>query len=170
MNNVEKRLISPGITQLWINGLPVPVTELQPLSFIKRMHDELDLIEAFGTPELGISPDGAEMIMTNPGVNAAFAPIQSAPQFYDASDALESNSELGMPVIAWVNDLTNPMYADWPKTLKDMMRYRWMNGLPLIQQNFFQLVVLLDMRDPQALLLLGMYLDATLMDLSLIHI
>ena len=167
LNNVEKRLISPGITQLWINGLPVPVTELQPLSFIKRMHDELDLIEAFGASELGISPDGAEMIMTNPSVNAAFAPIQAAPQFYDASDALESSSELGMPVIAWVNDLTNSMYADWPKTLKDMMRYRWMSGLPLIQQNFFQLVVLLDMRDPRALLLLGMYLDATLMDYAI---
>ena len=59
------------------------------------------------------------------------------------------------------------MYADWPKTLKDMMRYRWMSGLPLIQQNFFQLVVLLDMRDPRALLLLGMYLDATLMDYAI---
>lgn len=167
LNDVEERLIAPGITQLWINGLPVPIAELQPLSFIKRMHDELDLIEAFGAPELGISSDGTETIMTSPDINAAFAPIQSEPQIYDASDAIERSSEMGMPVIAWVNDLTSPMYADWPKTLKDMMRYRWMNGVPLIQQNFFQLVVLLDMRDPRALMLLGMYLDATLMDYAI---
>lgn len=157
-------VMDAGTTQLWMNGLRVPSSSLHPISLMQMVHEELDLMEALGAPEIGVSPRGVETIMSNPLTSAAFYPSERPPVFYDASDKQERDMELGGEAITWINDLTSSMYSDWPRTLVDMSRYRWMSGFPLIQQNFFQLVVLLDMRDVRAVKLVGLYMEAMLAD------
>lgn len=166
LNSRGWREASPGVTQLWINGRRVVESELQPITVLRIIQEEWDLIQAFGAPEIGVSPSGVQTILSSELIRAAFLPSEQKVMLYDASDRIERAQEAGMPVISWINDLRSDKFSIWPGSIQEMSQYRWITGFPLVNKNFFQLVVLLDIRDPKALSLLSMYMEAMLPEVA----
>lgn len=164
LNNQELRFLRGGLSMVWLNGRPLAESELDTLSFFQAVRDEHRLVNAFGAPELGVQAAGVEQILTSPMARRAFSPSPRESVRYDTSDAQELKSHPGVPVITWVNDLESEEYATWPQTLVDMAEYRWSSGFPLIARNFFQLVVLVDLRDPAGLRYLSAAIAGTMTD------
>lgn len=166
LSDHSTRFLQAGYSQLWINGMALTEQELEPQLLIKRIQQERRLQSTFNVPELGISPEGTEAILTSPSVTKAFGAHQPSILFYDVSDATEAtHTDAGARVIAWLNDLEDGTFSEWPQTVEQMAEYRWSSGLPLVARNFFQLVVQIDLGDPDVLLFMNKMLDRSLSEM-----
>lgn len=164
LNERNYRLIGAGSSQIWINGRAVPKSDLELLTFFKSIQEERRLLDDFGAPELGVSPEGVESLLTQEAINLQFSPSPRDIVLYDTSDTIEQESGFGTTVIAWINNLESEEYKLWPNTLEMMMEYRWPSGFPLIARNFFQVVMLLDVGHPEALEFMSEALEAMMTD------
>lgn len=162
LNDQSTIFVEPGYSQLWINGMTVSEEELDLQLFMERIQYERRLQTYFSAPELGISPDGVEMILTSPSITKAFGVHKSSILFYDVSDTKEAGRATGTPVIAWINDLEDGTYSGYPETIELMVEYRWFGSFPLVARNLFQLVVHIDLGDPEVLLFMNKILDRSL--------
>ena len=168
LNDHSTRFVQPGHSQFWINGISLSEEELDPQKLIERIQEERRLQATFNVPELGISPEGTEAILTSEPVTLAFGAQRPSIFLYDVSDEREAKSSpVGTRVIAWVNDLEDGTFSQWPQTVEQMVEYRWPSGFPLVARNFFQLVVQIDLGDPDALLFMNSMLDHSLTEMPL---
>ncbi|WFD19160.1 killer toxin resistant protein [Malassezia caprae] len=140
--------------------------ELEPQALIERIQQERRLQATFSVPELGIPPEGTEAILTSEPVALAFGPQKPSILFYDVSDEPEFKStSVSTLVIAWINDLEDGTFSEWPQTVEQMAEYRWATGFPLVARNFFQLVVQIDLGDPKVLKFMNTILDQSLTEM-----
>ncbi|WFD27172.1 killer toxin resistant protein [Malassezia nana] len=162
LNDQSTMFVQPGYSQLWINGMAVSEEELDLQVFMERIQQERRLQSYFSAPELGISPDSVETILTSPSISKAFGMHKSSVLFYDVSDIREARrTSTGTHVIAWINDLEDGTYSGYPETIELMAEYRW-SSFPLVARNLFQLVVHIDLGDPEVLLFMNKVLDRSL--------
>jgi len=166
INDHSTRFVQPGLSQLWINGMALSEEELDPQSLIERIQQERRLQATFSVPELGIPPEGTEAILTSQPVATAFGAQQSSVILYDVSDDREAKgTSVGTRVIAWLNDLEDGTFSQWPQTVEQMAEYRWAGSFPLVARNFFQLVVQIDLGDPEVLRFMNTMLDQSLTEM-----
>lgn len=153
------RFIAPGVSQLWINGHPLPLDQLNPMALLSVLHKERGLLAALAAPELGISPDDAQSLLTDENVVHAFGPRDDSADtpLYDASDRPE-----GGDVVTWINDLEDGSYNMWPQKLSEMAGYTWPSGFPLVARNFFHLIVVPDVSRRETFMLFANLLRVVL--------
>ncbi|CAB3984374.1 UDP-glucose:glyco glucosyltransferase 1-like [Paramuricea clavata] len=119
--------ISPGSTELFINGLQISVEDLNTFSLLDLLRDEgkvLDRLSSTGVK----GEDLANMLMMS---------VETDEETYAVDMRHHS--------VIFVNDLErDAQYRDWPSSVTELLRPTFMGMLRYIAKNIFNLVLCVD--------------------------
>lgn len=103
------QLLPTGYNVIWINGVQLPVRDVNPFTLLEHLRRERKLIN--GVRGLGLSPAEAIGLLSHSAITEAQA--EDEPQRYDFRDGTE-----GGHVIVWLNDIEkDKRYDGWQSEL-----------------------------------------------------
>lgn len=139
------RMAQPGLNALWLNGLQLQDNQINPLSLLKVLRQERDIIS--GLTSLGLTAEQAVDLVSHESILAAQTTRGSADDTFDASDREEDGD-----VIIWWNDLEkDQMYASWSDNIRLLLRPMHPREFHSIKKNIFNIVTVLDITNTNSL-------------------
>jgi len=103
--------VQGGVNLFWMNGVPIPEKEVNPLGLLRILKKERNLM--LSLEGLGLDRAEAMELLTSPVVAEAQSDNGVLDGVVDASDRLE-----GGGVVVWWNDLEkDSRYARWPSSI-----------------------------------------------------
>jgi UDP-glucose:glycoprotein glucosyltransferase len=123
------RIVQPGVNAIWLNGLQIQETQINPLSYVvcvllkrtgshangrllKILRQERDIMS--GLTSLGLTAEQAVDLVSHESILTAQRETGTVDGIFDASDREE-----GGDVIIWWNDLEkDQMYAPWSDNIQ----------------------------------------------------
>lgn len=110
----REQLLPSGYNVIWINGVQIPVRDVNPFTLLEHLRRERSLIN--GVRSQGLSgPDAISLLS-----HSAITEIQSddEPQRYDFRDESEGGN-----IIVWMNNIEkDSRYSSWPTALTSVSR------------------------------------------------
>lgn len=162
IETLQREHIDGGTAFAWINGKPLALDHLTSLEMLEHVRAERALLASFRAPEVGLDAASARQVLTHPMIQTAFGGTQRQSPRYDTSDRIEQHA--GVSVIQWCNDLEDGSRSHLPTDLLTLLQRRW-PGQPLaVAHNLFHLLLLPDLEDRHALILLSHILAAEVGD------
>ncbi|KAI0090064.1 glycosyltransferase family 24 protein [Irpex rosettiformis] len=129
----------PGVSMVWLNGLVVPETEMNPFALLRLMKKERNVIRA--TEALGLSSSQSIDFLTHRAIGLAQSENGVLDGVSDASDRPE-----GEGVIVWWNDIeTDKRYERWNPALKMLLAPMYPGQFPNVKLNLFNVVLAIDL-------------------------
>jgi UDP-glucose:glycoprotein glucosyltransferase len=99
-----------GSSIIWINGVQIPIRDVNPFSLLEHLRRERKLIN--GVCSQGLTEPDAIALLSHSAITETQS--EEEPQRYDFRDEIE-----GGDVIVWLNDIEkDERYAAWPTTLQ----------------------------------------------------
>lgn len=130
------QLLPAGLNILWINGVQVPVRDINPFALLEHLRRERGLIN--GVRSQGLSgPDAISLLS-----HAAITETQSEdePQRYDFRDEIEGGN-----VIVWMNNIEkDSRYETWPSQIQSLLQRTYPGQLPSVRRDIHNAIVPVD--------------------------
>lgn len=106
----REQLLPAGYNIIWVNGVQIPVRDVNPYSLLAHLRRERSLIN--GIRRQGLSAPEVISLLSHDAISAT--QTEDEPQRYDFRDALE-----GGDIILYLNDLEkDTLYQNWPTELR----------------------------------------------------
>ncbi|GAA99373.1 glycosyltransferase family 24 protein [Mixia osmundae IAM 14324] len=160
LSNAQARQIEGGRNAVWINGLLLEETEMDPFRLLKILRRERDTNSRFAAR--GLTPLQTMSLLAHPALASASA-AGSGPAasglveasalgaIFDASDRQEDAS-----VILWWNDLEKDRrYRTWGKSLRELLRPTYPGQMNQVARNLINVIFSLDLSLPASHALLS---------------
>ncbi|KAF8342557.1 UDP-glucose:glycoprotein glucosyltransferase-domain-containing protein [Cantharellus anzutake] len=153
-DDLQSEIMTNGMTislhGIWINGLHIQDTDLNPFSLIKFLREERRRMLALTT--LGLSPAQAVEVISDPAIGHASQPSRGLGEgYFDASDREEGGN-----TILWWNDIEkDSRYARWSPSLTALMRGMFPGQFLTIRRNLNNIILVVDMSIPASLNFIG---------------
>ncbi|KAF9648458.1 glycosyltransferase family 24 protein [Thelephora ganbajun] len=149
------RIAQPGLSAIWLNGLQLQETQINPLSLLKVLRQERDIMSSLTS--LGLTPEHAVELVSHESILAAQREGGAVEGIFDASDREE-----GGDVIVWWNNIEkDQMYAPWSDNMQMLLRPIHPREFHSIKRNIFNIITIVDITSTNAL---G-FVSATIMNL-----
>ena len=139
----KEEFLPAGYNIMWINGLQIGPRDINAYSLLEHLRNERRLINSFR--DEGLSAAEAINLLSHGDI--AQAQVEDEPQRYDYRDELE-----GGKVVIWLNDIEkDKRYERWPSTLSTYLQRTYPGQLPTVRRDLHNLLVPVDLADPQEL-------------------
>ncbi|KAI9266794.1 UDP-glucose:glycoprotein glucosyltransferase-domain-containing protein [Phascolomyces articulosus] len=129
---LENRRSFSSENAMWLNGLVLDETEVDPFSLLRALEREQKLTQSF--ENLGIDASEAIDIMSH----KALSKMETNQQGGEPTDVYDVRSDL---VIWWNNLEKDKRYKNWSKSLMDMLKPVYPGQLRAIRRNIFSVVM-----------------------------
>ncbi|KAK7462762.1 killer toxin resistant protein [Stygiomarasmius scandens] len=130
--------VQGGVNLFWMNGVPIPEKEVNPLGLLRILKKERNLM--LSLEGLGLERAEAMELLTSPVVAEAQSDNGVLDGVVDASDRLE-----GGGVVVWWNDLEkDSRYARWPSSISALLRPLYPGQFHSVGLNLFNVILALD--------------------------
>ncbi|KAI5475335.1 UDP-glucose:glycoprotein glucosyltransferase [Pseudohyphozyma bogoriensis] len=164
--NSVHRLTASGRPSFFLNGIAVPENEVDPFSLLRRMRKERELIESVRQTVVG---EGVEMSVAQAkkmlmwkdpeekkkgrgGVRGMGVQEEDLGELFWAGEVKEEGEE---GAVVWWNDLgRDKRYQEWPTNLRELLRPTYPGQITTLAINLHNLVLSLDLSQPDSLSLL----------------
>ncbi|KAK0522237.1 killer toxin resistant protein [Tilletia horrida] len=167
--------VQPGSSDIWLNGRGLTDAELWPLSLIKLMRRERQIVRALERIHPSLNRTQAVDLLQFPAISRAMSgggssgpaggggggpPGAAADDvetiFFDASDRIERKalvakgeediSAVQGPITYWNNIEKDTYYKRYPTSLQTLLRPAWPGSLPTVRRNILNVVIVMDLR------------------------
>ncbi|GAA6015304.1 hypothetical protein JCM10207_008942 [Rhodosporidiobolus poonsookiae] len=139
----------------YLNGVELAENEVDPFALIRLMRKERKyLADLVGLNKHMLGADARRILIdgspkTKSGARGGMITAEVLGELYDATDRQE-----GGQVILWWNDLEkDTRYKSWSKSVRDLLRPTYPGSMNLIARNLNNVVLVLDLTQPNALAL-----------------
>jgi len=158
--------VQAGSSDIWLNGRGMAESELWPLSLIKVLRKERQIIRSLEKIHPSLNRTQAVDLLQFPAISRAMQErkVSGSPggpseeidnTFFDASDRIERKAlakegqairDVQGPISYWNNIETDDHYRRYPRKLQTLLRPAWPGSLPTIRRNLFNAVIVMDLR------------------------
>ncbi|KAF9733467.1 hypothetical protein PMIN03_005521 [Paraphaeosphaeria minitans] len=130
------QLLSAGMNILWINGVQVPVRDINPFALLEHLRRERALIN--GVRRQGLSSPDAIALLSHSAITETQS--EDEPQRYDFRDELEGGN-----VIIWMNNIEkDSRYESWPSQTHALLQRTYPGQLPSVRRDIHNAIVPVD--------------------------
>jgi UDP-glucose:glycoprotein glucosyltransferase len=130
------QLLPTGYNVIWINGVQLPVRDINPFTLLEHLRRERKLIN--GVRGLGLSPAEAIGLLSHSAITEAQA--EDEPQRYDFRDGNEGGN-----VIVWLNDIEkDKRYEGWQSELTALLQPTFPGQMPPIRRDLHNAILPVD--------------------------
>ncbi|KAL7746392.1 killer toxin resistant protein [Sorochytrium milnesiophthora] len=130
---------------LWLNGLQLPASKLQPFALMNLLRKELNTQASFKRIIPTASANDVVSLMTSEGLVTTDDSEDIFLGMFDASDLV---------VVKWLNDLeADSRYSSWTTNVRELLRPTYPGQLRYIARNLFSAIFVLDMSKMHDILL-----------------
>lgn len=130
------QLIPSGANLMWINGVQVPVRDMNPFALLEHLRRERNLIK--GVQSQGLSGPDAISLLSHSAIGET--QTEDEPQRYDFRDELEGGN-----VIVWMNNIEEDIrYESWPSQTQALLQRVYPGQLPSVRRDIHNAIVPID--------------------------
>ncbi|KAI7860003.1 UDP-glucose:glycoprotein glucosyltransferase-domain-containing protein [Circinella umbellata] len=141
---LENRRSFSSDNSMWLNGVLLDETEVDPFSLVRALESEQKLIESF--EPLNINSSKAIDIMTHSALSKM--ETSQTKQGGEPTDVYDVRSDL---VLWWNNLEKDKRYKSWSKSLMDMLKPVYPGQLRAIRRNVYNVVMVEDLSNRDGL-------------------
>lgn len=163
---LQRTKIRPGTGDIWLNGKSLSITETVPLGLLKLLKSERNFVESVSSSALQLNGEEAIDLLSSPAIGRLQAPEAEHNIIFDASDrieraaqgtdAAEATAEDGNErhqsngALVWLNDVEkDPAFAaGFSPSLRSLLRPSYPGQFPRIAKNLWNVVLVIDLADP----------------------
>jgi UDP-glucose:glycoprotein glucosyltransferase len=129
------QLLPEGMNILWINGVQVPVRDINPFALLEHLRRERGLIN--GVRSQGLSGPDAISLLSHSAISETQG---DEPQRYDFRDEIEGGN-----VIVWMNNIEkDSRYETWPSQIQALLQRTYPGQLPSVRRDIHNAIVPVD--------------------------
>jgi UDP-glucose:glycoprotein glucosyltransferase len=129
------QLLPEGMNILWINGVQVPVRDINPFALLEHLRRERGLIN--GVRSQGLSGPDAISLLSHSAISET---QEDEPQRYDFRDEIEGGN-----VIVWMNNIEkDSRYETWPSQIQALLQRTYPGQLPSVRRDIHNAIVPVD--------------------------
>ncbi|KIY66670.1 glycosyltransferase family 24 protein [Cylindrobasidium torrendii FP15055 ss-10] len=140
--------VQAGNNIFWLNGQSIPANDVTPLHLLRALKKERTVMLALN--KLGFERGEAIDLLTR-RIGATASTTSGMEGLVDASDRSE-----GGDLITWWNDFdTDSRYSRWTPSIFQLLRPTYPGQMPTVKLNLFNVVLALDLSQPNALAFLS---------------
>lgn len=140
-NGNRLALVPAGMNVLWMNGVQLVDRQIQPFGLVDLLRRERKLIN--GVLDLGLTGEEAVSLLGHDEIAAAKSQ-EEEPRRFDWRDDIEDGE-----VIIWLNNIVkDKRYAEFSPSLFTLLQ-QYGGGLPQVRKDIFNLIVPLDLANPE---------------------
>ncbi|KAK1830513.1 UDP-glucose:glycoprotein glucosyltransferase [Podospora conica] len=140
-NGNRLALVPAGMNVLWMNGVQLVDRQIQPFGLVDLLRRERKLIN--GVLDLGLTGEEAVSLLGHDEIAAAKSQ-EEEPRRFDWRDDIEDGE-----VIIWLNNIMkDKRYSEFSPSLFTLLQH-YGGGLPQVRKDIFNLIVPLDLANPE---------------------
>ncbi|KAH8668454.1 UDP-glucose:glycoprotein glucosyltransferase-domain-containing protein [Xylariales sp. PMI_506] len=141
----RQKLVPAGMNVLWMNGVQLIERQIDPYTLVDLLRRERKMIK--GVTDLGLTGKEAVSLLGHREVAVSKSDAEE-PRF-DWTDEIEEGR-----VILWLNNIEkDKRYADYPTDLRSLLQRAYPGQLPPIRKDLFNLILPVDLTNPEDLAL-----------------
>ncbi|CAG8465787.1 2505_t:CDS:10 [Scutellospora calospora] len=138
---------------IWINGLNIDTSSVNPFSLLKTLHRERQII--LSLKSLGLSLQQSLELLASPIIVESKSSQELFRGVFDVRDKSEKEH-----VVVWLNDLEkDERYAHWPSRIIELLRPVYPGQMRYIRRNLFSVLFVLDLSSVGSLKIITEYVN-----------